>query len=296
MVVFDPRRTETAKVADEHHFVRPGTDALVLLAMVHTLFDEGLDHSPAVRPWARVGAAGGRRTSRRSTPSSAPASRQRRSAAIVREFAAADGAAAYGRMGLSTQGFGSICQWAINCLNILTGNFDREGGVLFPEPAVDIVGKAIVGRGHHDVWRSRVRGHPGVRRRAAGQHAARGDRDARRRADPRDAHHRRQPGALHARRQGAGPGARQPRLHGGGRHLPQRDHPPRRRDPAADHRAGARAVRPRLPHLRRAQHRAVHPAGLREARRRDARLGDLPRDRPAHGGPPAPEEVTAPRP
>ena len=27
MVVFDPRRTETAKVADEHHFVRPGSDA-----------------------------------------------------------------------------------------------------------------------------------------------------------------------------------------------------------------------------------------------------------------------------
>ena len=79
---------------------------------------------------------------------------------ITREFAAADGAAAYGRIGLSTQGFGSICQWAIQCLNILTGNFDREGGVLFPEPAVDIVGKAIVGRGHYDVWRSRVRGIP----------------------------------------------------------------------------------------------------------------------------------------
>ena len=63
-------------------------------------------------------------------------------------------------MGLSTQGFGSICQWAIQCLNILTGNFDREGGVLFTEPAIDIVGKAIVGRGHHDVWRSRVRQAP----------------------------------------------------------------------------------------------------------------------------------------
>ncbi len=76
---------------------------------------------------------------------------------ITREFAAADAAAAYGRLGLSTQGFGSICQWAVQCLNILTGNFDREGGVLFPEPAIDIVGKAIVGRGHHDIWRSRVR-------------------------------------------------------------------------------------------------------------------------------------------
>ena len=60
-------------------------------------------------------------------------------------------------MGLSTQGFGSVCQWAINLLNLLTGNFDREGGVLFPEPAIDTVGRRIVGPGHHDVWRSRVR-------------------------------------------------------------------------------------------------------------------------------------------
>ena len=160
MVVFDPRRTETAKVADEHHFVRPGTDAVVLLAMLHVLFEEGLTSSAVVRArrWSRCGSP-----SRDFTPeyaeraSGVPADVIRR---ITREFAAADGAAAYGRLGLSTQGFGSICQWAIQCLNILTGNFDREGGVLFPEPAVDIVGKAIVGRGHHDVWRSRVRGIP----------------------------------------------------------------------------------------------------------------------------------------
>ena len=79
---------------------------------------------------------------------------------LTRDFAAADAAAAYGRMGLSTQGFGSVCQWAINLLNLLTGNFDREGGVLFTEPAVDTVGRRIVGPGHHDVWRSRVRDIP----------------------------------------------------------------------------------------------------------------------------------------
>ena len=85
---------------------------------------------------------------------------RRNDPALTREFAAADAAAAYGRMGLSTQGFGSVCQWAINLLNLLTGNFDREGGVLFPEPAVDTVGRRIVGPGHHDVWRSRVRDIP----------------------------------------------------------------------------------------------------------------------------------------
>ncbi len=159
MVVFDPRRTETAKVADEHHFVRPGTDALVLLAMVHTLLEEDLTTPPPyVQGIESVRlAVAGFTPEHAEQRSGVPADEIRR---IVREFAAADGAAAYGRMGLSTQGFGSVCQWAINCLNLLSGNFDREGGVLFPEPAVDIVGKAIIGRGHHDVWRSRVRGIP----------------------------------------------------------------------------------------------------------------------------------------
>ncbi len=159
MVVFDPRRTETAKVADEHHFVRPATDAVVLLAMVHVLLEEGLADPPAyVRGVESVRLAVADITPEYAAEASGvPAEEIRR---ITREFAAADGAAAYGRVGLSTQGFGSLCQWALNLLNILTGNFDREGGMLFPEPAVDIVGKAIVGRGHYDVWRSRVRGVP----------------------------------------------------------------------------------------------------------------------------------------
>jgi anaerobic selenocysteine-containing dehydrogenase len=156
MVVLDPRRTETAKVATEHVFVRPGSDAAVLLAMLHVLFEEGLtapppyvDHVDRVRELVA-----GFTPEQAEAASGVPAETIRE---LTRDFAAADGAAAYGRMGLSTQGFGSVCQWAINLLNILTGNFDREGGVLFPEPAVDTVGRRIVGPGHHDVWRSRVR-------------------------------------------------------------------------------------------------------------------------------------------
>lgn len=159
MVVFDPRRTETAKVATEHHFIRPASDAVVLMAMVNTLLVEGLT-SPAdyldnlealeaaitdFTPEYAEGVSG------------VPADVIRR---ITREFAAADGAAAYGRMGLSTQGFGSICQWAINLLNMLTGNLDRVGGVLFPEPAIDAAKNGLLGSGHFDVWRSRVRDMP----------------------------------------------------------------------------------------------------------------------------------------
>ncbi len=59
-------------------------------------------------------------------------------------------------MGLSTQGFGTVCQWAVVCLNALTGNLDREGGVLFTEPAIDFVTTGLIGRGHYDLYRSRV--------------------------------------------------------------------------------------------------------------------------------------------
>ena len=159
MVVVDPRRTETAKVATAHHFVRPGTDAVVLLAMLNVLFEEGLT-SPAdyVDHAEQVADLVSDFTPERAEPvSGIPAAVIRQ---LTRDFAAADGAAAYGRIGVSTHGFGSICQWAIQLLNLLTGNLDREGGVLFPEPAVDVVGRRVIGPGHFGVWRSRVRNAP----------------------------------------------------------------------------------------------------------------------------------------
>jgi anaerobic selenocysteine-containing dehydrogenase len=159
MVVVDPRRTETAKVADEHLFVRPGSDAVVILAMVRTLFEEALtrpapyvDHvdrvSELVEPFTPEAAE---------RVSGIAADDVRR---LARELAAADGSAAYGRIGVSTTGFGSLAQWGIQCLNILTGSFDHPGGVLFTEPAVDFVARRFVGTGHYDLWRSRVRGIP----------------------------------------------------------------------------------------------------------------------------------------
>jgi len=79
---------------------------------------------------------------------------------IARDFAAADGAAAYSRMGVSTNEHGTVAQWAVQLLNLLTGNLDREGGTMFTSPAIDSVGRGLIGRGHHDAWRSRVRGLP----------------------------------------------------------------------------------------------------------------------------------------
>jgi anaerobic selenocysteine-containing dehydrogenase len=160
MVVIDPRRTETARLADEHVFVRPGTDAVVLLAMLHELFEI----PGAVRPAAYVDGVDEVRDAVRDFSAEHAEAISGVSAwtirRLTRELVDADGAAVYGRIGLSTQGFGSVCQWAIACLNALTGNLDREGGVLFPEPAIDFVTTGLIGRGHFDLYRSRVRGAP----------------------------------------------------------------------------------------------------------------------------------------
>jgi anaerobic selenocysteine-containing dehydrogenase len=159
MVVFDPRRTETAKVADEHVFVRPGTDVYVLLAMLHTVFEDGGTDIPAYVDGAQqVEAAVTSYTPEvAEAASGVPADSIRR---ITREYVASGAGAVYGRVGVSTQAFGTLCQWAIQCLNALTGNLDREGGVMLTRPAIDIVGRRLVGRGHVDRWRSRVRGLP----------------------------------------------------------------------------------------------------------------------------------------
>jgi anaerobic selenocysteine-containing dehydrogenase len=159
IVVLDPRRTETAAVASEHVFIRPGTDVVVLFAMLRTLLAEGRARPPAyvdgldrlrviVEPFTSALAE---------QVSGVPASTLER---IARELSDAAAGAAYGRVGVSTTGFGTLSHWAINCLNLLAGHFDQPGGVLFPEPAVDVVGRRFVGTGHFDRYRSRVRGLP----------------------------------------------------------------------------------------------------------------------------------------
>jgi anaerobic selenocysteine-containing dehydrogenase len=165
VVVVDPRRTETAAIADEHLFIRPGTDALWLLALLHVLleecgpklgrleaFSDGLD---TVRTLAREFSP-----ERAALHTGIPADTTRR---IARELSASESAVAYGRMGLSTQPFGALCQWLLSLINIVTGNLDREGGAMFTLPAVDLVGsskKLGVSRGSFGRWKSRVRGLP----------------------------------------------------------------------------------------------------------------------------------------
>ncbi|MFC9693510.1 molybdopterin-dependent oxidoreductase [Kribbella sp. NPDC056951] len=157
VVVIDPRRTETAAVADEHHFVRPGTDAAFLLALIHQVIADGNARpAPYVDGLAAVEAAVEEWTPERAAGLTGIDAEVIRRIAV--EYAAAGRAAVYGRVGVSTQQFGALCQWAIQVLNIITGNLDRPGGTMFPRPAVNaLIG---LGRGHLGVWSSRIRGLP----------------------------------------------------------------------------------------------------------------------------------------
>ena len=158
VLLFDPRATETSRVVDEHHFIRPSTDVYFLLGMLHLIqkhnwiqlgdLEKHISGLEKIKDIAveftpeKVAALTG-----------VPAETLLR---ITKEYALQDRAVMYGRMGMSTQEHGGLCHWLTSVLNILTGHFDRAGGAMFPKPAVDIKRQ----KGWHlsdGRWHSRVR-------------------------------------------------------------------------------------------------------------------------------------------
>jgi anaerobic selenocysteine-containing dehydrogenase len=168
LVVIDPRRTETAAVADAHHFIRPNADVFLLAAMVNTLFADGLVKLGSVAEWVN-GVEAVQQAVAPFTPG-AVAARCGLSAdtirALTRELAAAPRAAVYARIGTCTQEYGTLASWLVDVLNTLTGNLDAPGGVLFAKSAAfasNTAGKPGIGKGvstgrHH----ARVSGAPEV--------------------------------------------------------------------------------------------------------------------------------------
>jgi anaerobic selenocysteine-containing dehydrogenase len=164
VVVIDPRRSRTAEEADEHHFIRPGTDAHLLFAIAHVLVEEGLaepgrlaDHCAGLdevleltEPFAPEAVA---------PVCGIEAGEIRR---MARELAAAPSAAVYGRIGTCTQEYGSLASWLVDIVNVLTGNLDRPGGAMFaraPAGSSNTSGEPGRGRGiRFGRWQSRVRG------------------------------------------------------------------------------------------------------------------------------------------
>jgi len=158
LVVVDPRRSETANIADQHIFVRPGSDAYVLMAIINTLFAENLlnlghleAHLDGLETVKTSVVNFSLELAEQQSGINAETIKQ-----LAIELASTDKAVIYGRMGVSVQEFGALCQWAIQIINILIGSLDREGGALATSPAFAYVKKGTPGRGHFDLFRSRV--------------------------------------------------------------------------------------------------------------------------------------------
>jgi anaerobic selenocysteine-containing dehydrogenase len=164
VVVLDPRRTETARQF-EHVAVRPDSDAWLLLSLLQVIFEEGLADRRFLAGWTRDAAA----LERAAAPHTPESTEERTGVpaeavrGLARDFAAADGATAYGRTGSCLGRHGTVVSFLLDAVNAATGNLDRPGGAVFGRPAVaiedvgDAAGLATYGR-----TRSRVGDFPDV--------------------------------------------------------------------------------------------------------------------------------------
>jgi len=159
LVVVDPRRTETAAIADKHLFIKPGSDVFMLLAMLHVVFRDKLMTLGFVSeftqdinviedlvrdfPPEQVESVTGVDALDIST--------------LVRDFCEAESASCYGRIGVSTQQYGTLTHWLITVFNIVTGNLDKPGGTMFSKPAFEALGKTPPGKKGFADHLSRVR-------------------------------------------------------------------------------------------------------------------------------------------
>ena len=160
VINIDPRYTETSKISSNHFFINPGKDALLLLSLLHVIFEQGIHEKTHLSSHLK-GLNEIKEIVKKYPPqktASVIGIDDFEIQKIAKDFINSETAVCYGRMGVSTQEFGGICQWLINVINIVTNNMDKVGGAMFTKPAIDLVfmtgmqGKV----GNFDRYRSRV--------------------------------------------------------------------------------------------------------------------------------------------
>jgi formate dehydrogenase len=137
--VIDPRRTETAKAAGTHVFIRPGTDVFFYLAFLHEVLARGAFDRRVVAEHTRgfealESLARDYSPERCAEVTRVPAATLR---AIVDDYLAADGAALYCSTGVNMGSRGALAYWIQEAINAITGNLDRHGGTLVGEGVLD---------------------------------------------------------------------------------------------------------------------------------------------------------------
>ncbi|GAA4272508.1 molybdopterin oxidoreductase family protein [Aquimarina gracilis] len=141
VVVIDPRKTETADKASEHYFIHPEKDVLLLLSIINELVKRNAvatskalslsDHFEELKVMVRP------YTIRKVAPITGMSEKQ--IAHIVDDLTKHPHSIVYGRLGVNTQSYGTLCQWLITSINILLGQLDEKGGLMFTLPAIDYV-------------------------------------------------------------------------------------------------------------------------------------------------------------
>lgn len=164
VINIDPRFTETSKISSQHLYINPGKDALFLLSLLHVIFVQGIEEKTHLSNYLKgleeikeiVKEYSPKKTALLIGIDSLEIQK------IAKDFMNSKTAVCYGRMGVSTQEYGGICQWLINVLNIVTNNMDKVGGAMFTKPAIDLVYMTgIQGKvGNFDRYRSRVHNLP----------------------------------------------------------------------------------------------------------------------------------------
>ncbi|MFT5482104.1 MAG: anaerobic selenocysteine-containing dehydrogenase [Halieaceae bacterium] len=158
-VLIDPRRTESAKYMDEHHFIRPHADSMLLIGIVQTIFAKGLARpgrmAGHINDWDKIKPLMNQfdmdRIAEITTISREDIER------IAEEFATAKSAVCYGRTGISMVQFAGLTQWLMQVLNVIVGGMDEIGGMMFPKPAIESL---PLTQSSWNNYRSRVSGRP----------------------------------------------------------------------------------------------------------------------------------------
>lgn len=139
--VIDPRKTETAKIAGEHLFIRPGTDVYFYLSFLNELIEkEWIDHEliekyttgfSEIVELAKEWPAG--KTEKITTIPSDKLSE------LVKVFATSKGAALYCSTGVNMGGKGTLAYWIQEVINAISGNLDQKGGTLVGKGIIDFI-------------------------------------------------------------------------------------------------------------------------------------------------------------
>jgi len=137
--VVDPRRTETAKVAGTHVFIRPGTDVFFYLAFLTELVAQGGVDEARIRShttgWEVVRELAAPWTPERQAEVTTIAPDVLR--AMVKAYRTAEGAALYCSTGVNMGGNGGLAFYIQEVINCVSGNLDKRGGTLVGEGVID---------------------------------------------------------------------------------------------------------------------------------------------------------------